>query len=65
MIISSSTGALVPIAHDELTGLVSKINTKEALGIPTFLVAALFYVATGLVIGAIGRIIEKRAVAWR
>jgi ABC-type amino acid transport system permease subunit len=35
------------------------------LGIPTFLVAALFYVATGLVIGAIGRIIEKRAVIWR
>jgi His/Glu/Gln/Arg/opine family amino acid ABC transporter permease subunit len=65
VIISSSTGALVPIAHDELTGLVSQINTKQALGIPTFVVAALFYVATGLVIGAIGRIIEKRAVIWR
>jgi His/Glu/Gln/Arg/opine family amino acid ABC transporter permease subunit len=65
VIISSSTGALVPLAHNELTGLVSKINTQEALGIPTFVIAALFYVCTGLVIGAVGRLIEKKAVLWR
>ena len=65
VIISSSVGALVPLAHGELTGLVNKINTDEALGIPTFLVAALFYVLTGLVIAAIGRQIEKRVVIWR
>ena len=65
VIISSSVGALVPLAHGELTGLVNKINTDEAMGIPTFLIAALFYVFTGLIIAAIGRQIEKRVVIWR
>ena len=65
VIISSSVGALVPLAHVELTGLVNQINTKEALGIPTFIVAAAFYVVTGLVIAAIGRLVEKKAVLWR
>ncbi|WP_300768121.1 amino acid ABC transporter permease [uncultured Bifidobacterium sp.] len=65
VIISSSTGALVPLAHTELTGLVSRINTTDAMGIPTFLIAALFYVATGLVIAGIGRIIERRVAIWR
>ena len=65
IIISSSVGALVPLARGELTGLVTRINNQEALGIPTFLVAALFYVVTGLIIAAIGRQIEKRAVIWR
>lgn len=65
VIISSSTGALVPLAHTELTGLVSRINTTEALGVPTFLVAALFYVGTGLVIAAVGRLVERRVSAWR
>ena len=65
IIISSSVGALVPLARGELTGLVTRINNQEALGIPTFLVAALFYVVTGLIIATIGRQIEKRAVIWR
>ena len=65
VIISSSVGALVPLANGELTGLVNRINTDEALGIPTFLVAALFYVFTGLIIAAIGRQIEKRVMIWR
>jgi ABC-type amino acid transport system permease subunit len=65
VIISSSTGALVPLAHNELTGLVSRINTTDAMGIPTFLIAALFYVATGLVIAGVGRIVERRVAIWR
>ena len=65
IIISSSVGALVPLAHKELTGLVTEINTQEALGIPTFVIAALFYVATGLVIALVGRLVEKRVRIWR
>ncbi|KFF30757.1 amino acid ABC transporter permease [Bifidobacterium bombi] len=65
LVISSSTGALVPLAHVELTGLVNKINDQEALGIPTFIVAALFYVCTGLVIAGIGRFLEKKVVILR
>lgn len=65
VMISSSTGAMVPLAHLELTGLVSKINTAKALGIPTFLLAALLYVFTGLVFAFIGRQLEKRFGLWR
>ncbi len=65
VIISSSVGALVPLAHRELTGLVNQINSNEALGIPTFVVAVAFYVVTGLIIAAVGRFVEKRAVLWR
>ena len=65
VMISSSTGAMVPLAHLELTGLVAKINTAEALGIPTFLAAALLYVATGLAFAAAGRQLEKRFGLWR
>ncbi|WEV64068.1 amino acid ABC transporter permease [Bifidobacterium sp. ESL0732] len=65
VIVSSSTGAMVPLAHTELTGLVNQINTKDALGIPTFFVAAMFYVCTGLVIAAIGRFLEKKVALCR
>ncbi len=64
VLISSSTGAMVPLAHAELTGLVSSINTTEALGIPTFLVATALYVVTGLAFAFIGRRLEKRFGLW-
>ena len=65
VMISSSTGAMVPLTHLELTGLVSKINTAKALGIPTFLLAALLYVFTGLVFAGLGSHLEKRFGLWR
>lgn len=65
VMISSSAGSLVPLGSRELTGLVSKINTKEAMGITTFLIAACLYVATGLLIGFIGSKIEKRFALWQ
>lgn len=65
VIISSSAGSLVPLAHKELTGLVAQINNEEALGVATFAVAALLYVFTGLAIAAIGRRLERRLQLWR
>nr|WP_277347684.1 amino acid ABC transporter permease [Bifidobacterium sp. DSM 109958] len=65
VMISSSVGSLVPIAHKELTGLVAEINNTEALGVTTFLVAALMYVFTGLLIAFVGRRIERRFALWR
>lgn len=65
VMISSSAGSLVPLSSRELTGLVSKINTKEAMGITTFAIAACLYVLTGLIIGFVGRQIEKRFALWQ
>ncbi|MCH4160039.1 amino acid ABC transporter permease [Bifidobacterium sp.] len=65
VVISSSAGSLVPLAHKELTGLVAEINNHEALGILTFLIASLLYVCTGLVIAFFGRKVERRLAIWR
>ncbi|NEG78908.1 ABC transporter permease subunit [Bifidobacterium avesanii] len=65
VLISSSVGSLVPIAHKELTGLVAQINNAEALGVTTFFVAALMYVFTGLFIAFLGRRLERRLTIWR
>lgn len=65
VMISSSVGSLVPIAHKELTGLVADINNTEALGVTTFFVAALMYVFTGLIIAFLGRRLERRLAIWR
>ena len=60
VIISSSVGALIPLGHRELTGLVNSINTSQALGIATFGVAALFYILTGVLVGWLGGRLERR-----
>ncbi|MFT8704912.1 amino acid ABC transporter permease [Bifidobacterium aquikefiricola] len=65
VVISSSTGSLVPLAHAELTGLVTQINNKEAMGVVTFLLASILYVLTGLIIAFVGRRLEKRYALWR
>ena len=62
VMISSSVGSLVPIAHKEL---VADINNTEALGVTTFFVAALMYVATGLIIAFLGRRLERKLAIWR
>ena len=65
VVISSSVGSLVPIAHKELTGLVAEINNAEAMGVTTFFIAALLYVFTGLIIAFLGRRLERRLTIWR
>ena len=65
VIISSSTGALLPITHYELTGLVNSLNNTHALGIATFTVAALFYIGTGILVGWLGGKLEKKVELHR
>jgi len=50
----------VPFPGRELTTLVSKIANDSAAGIPAFAVAAALYVATGLLIGWAGAMLEKK-----
>ena len=58
--LSTSLASQVPFPGRELTTLVSKIANDSAAGIPAFAVAAALYVATGLLIGWAGAMLEKK-----
>ena len=60
LMLSTSLASRVPFPGRELTTLVSKIANDSAAGIPAFAVAAALYVATGLLIGWAGAMLEKK-----
>ena len=60
LMLSTSLASQVPFPGRELTTLVSKIANDSAGGIPAFAVAAALYVATGLLIGWAGAMLEKK-----
>ena len=60
LMLSTSLASQVPFPGRELTTLVSKIANDSAAGIAAFAVAAALYVATGLLIGWAGAILEKK-----
>ena len=58
--LTTSLGSQVPLNPQELTGLVSYINTHAVGGVTAFLISALLYCATAVVIGQIGSAIDRR-----
>ena len=60
LMLSTSLASQVPFPGRELTTLVSKIANDSAAGIPAFAVAAALYVATGLLFGWAGAMLEKK-----
>ena len=60
LMLSTSLASQVPFPGRELTALVSKIANESAAGIAAFAVAAALYVSTGLVIGWLGGLLERR-----
>ena len=60
LMLSTSLASQVPFPGRELTALVSKIANESAAGIAAFVVAAAMYVASGLIIGWVGGVLERR-----
>ena len=60
VMLTTSLGSQVPLNPQELTGVVSYINTRETGGILTFLVSALCYVGTAFVISVVGNRLDRR-----
>lgn len=60
LMLSTSLASQVPMPGRELTALVSKIATDSAAGMAAFAVAAAMYVATGLLIGWAGAVLDKK-----
>lgn len=60
VMLSSSLASQIPVTNLDLTGLVAKINNAEVGGILTFVIAAAFYLASALVIAAIGAAVDRK-----
>lgn len=60
VMLTTSLGSQVPLSPQELTGVVSFINTRATGGITAFFISALGYVLTAAVIGFVGNRIDKK-----
>lgn len=60
LMLSTSLASQVPFPGRELTALVAKIANDSAAGMPAFAVAAVLYVASGLLIAWAGATLEKK-----
>ena len=60
VMLTTALGSQVPLSPQELTGVVSYVNTRATGGILAFLVSAVLYAGTALVISFVGNRIDRR-----
>ncbi|MFR7719324.1 MAG: ABC transporter permease subunit, partial [Lachnospiraceae bacterium] len=58
--LTTALASQVPLNPMDLTGLVSHINTHAVGGVTAFLISAVLYCATAVVIGQIGARIDRK-----
>ncbi|MBP7566122.1 MAG: ABC transporter permease subunit [Burkholderiaceae bacterium] len=60
LMLTTSLASQVPFPGRELTALVAKIANDSAVGMSAFAVAAAMYVGSGLLIGWLGSLLERK-----
>ncbi len=60
VMLTTSLGSQVPMSPEELTGIVSYINTRSTGGVLAFLIAALGYVGSAVAISFVGNRLDKK-----
>lgn len=63
--LTTALASQVPLNPTDLTGIVSYINTHAVGGVTAFLISAVLYCATALVIGQLGNMIDKKVRIMR
>ncbi len=58
--LTTALASQVPMNPRDLTGLVSHINTHAVGGVTAFMISALLYCMTAVVIGQIGNLIDRK-----
>lgn len=58
--LTTALASQVPLNPTDLTGIVSYINTRAVGGITAFMISALLYCATAVVIGQLGSLIDRK-----
>ncbi|MBR3226017.1 MAG: ABC transporter permease subunit [Atopobiaceae bacterium] len=59
-LLTTAIGSQVPLTPPELTGMVNYVNSRSVAGISAFVVSAICYAGTALVIGYLGNKLDKR-----
>ena len=60
VMLTTALGSQVPLSPQELTGVVSYVNTRSTGGVLAFVVAAVGYAGTAFVISFVGNRIDRR-----
>lgn len=60
VMLTTALGSQVPLSPQELTGVVSYVNTRATGGVLAFLVSAVGYAGTAFVISFVGNRIDRR-----
>lgn len=58
--LTTALASQVPLNPTDLTGIVSYINTRAVGGVTAFLISALLYCTTAVVIGQLGNLIDRK-----
>ncbi|MBR1851885.1 MAG: ABC transporter permease subunit [Lachnospiraceae bacterium] len=58
--LTTALASQVPLNPTDLTGIVAHINTHAVGGVTAFLISAVLYCATAVVIGQIGNVIDRK-----
>ena len=58
--LTTALASQVPLNPTDLTGIVSYINTRAVGGVTAFLISAVLYCATAVVIGQVGNLIDRK-----
>ena len=58
--LTTALASQVPLKPRDLTGLVSHINTHAVGGVTAFLISAVLYCLTAVVIGQVGNLIDRK-----
>jgi glutamate transport system permease protein len=59
-LLTTAMGSQVPLTPPELTGMVNYVNSRSAAGISAFVVSALCYAATSIVLGFLGNKLDEK-----
>ena len=63
--LTTALASQVPLKPMDLTGIVSYINTHDTGGVLAFVISAVLYCATAVVIGQVGNFIDKKVRIMR
>ena len=59
-LLTTAMGSQVPLTPPELTGMVNYVNSRPVAGISAFVVSAICYAGTSVVLGFLGNRLDKK-----
>ena len=59
-LLTTAMGSQVPLTPPELTGMVNYVNSRSVAGISAFVLSAICYAGTSMVLGLLGNMLDKK-----